>query len=136
MEKPVILAVDDEPPILRTLATERALGSELYLESAPPLVGDGFTLIDRSAISWSVFSRFMATLMAMRGADLLRVTGVVNIESCRGPVTVHCMQHLSMPPIELQAWHDQEHASRLEFVTRGIEEGAVRDLFNSVRALA
>jgi G3E family GTPase len=123
-------------PILRTFATERALGSDFYLDSAPPLVGDRFTLVERTPISWIVFSRFMATLTAMRGADVWCVTGMVNIEGCRGPVTVHCMQHLSLPPIELQAWPDQDHGSRLEFVTRSIEESAVRDLFNSVRAFA
>ena len=125
----------DVAPILRTFETEHALGAEFYVEHAPSLVGDRFTLVERNGISWSAFSRFIATLTAMRGADLLRVTGLMNIEGCRGPVSVHCMQHLSLPPIELQAWPDQDHASRLDFVTRGIEESAVRDLFNSVRAL-
>ncbi len=132
----VIQSRRDIAPILRTFATERALGSEFYLESAPPLVGDRFILVERTPLSWAAFSRFMTTLIAMRGADVLRVTGLMNVEGCRGPVTVHCMQHLSLPPIELQAWPDQDHASRLDFVTRGVEEGAVRDLFNSVRALA
>ena len=77
----------------------------------------------------------MTTLIAMRGADLLQVKGLLNIEGCRGPVVVHCMQHLSLPPVELQAWPDDERASRMEFVTRGIEAPMVRALFDSVRAM-
>jgi len=49
---------------------------------------------------------------------------------------VHVVQHLAHPPVELAAWPDQNRASRLVFITRGIAERHVRDLFASVRALA
>ncbi len=65
----------DLAPILRTFATERALGAEFYVESAPPLTGNSFTLTDDTPLAWETFSRFMATLMALRGADLLHVKG-------------------------------------------------------------
>ncbi len=132
----VIETRQDIAPILRTFATERALGAELYLEEAPPLVGNSFTLTEQTPLSWDAFSRFMANLIAMRGRDLTRVKGLLNIEGCRGPVVVHCMQHLSLPPVELQAWPEDEKSSRIEFVTRGIEAPTVRALFDSVRAMA
>ena len=132
----VIATSQNLAPILRTFATERALGGELYLDDAPPLAGDSFILTEREPLSWDAFSRFMATLSAMRGRDLLQVKGVLNIEGCRGPVIVHCMQHLSLPPVELQAWPDGNRTSSLQFVTLSIAESAVRGLFDSVRALA
>jgi G3E family GTPase len=122
----------DIAPILRTFATERALGAEFYLEDAPPLAGDSFTLTEQTPLSWDAFSRFMATLIAMRGPDLLQMTGLLNVAGCRGPVAVQVMGHLTARPVELQAWPEGSHASRLEFNTRGIEVQTIRALFDSV----
>jgi hypothetical protein len=44
----------------------------------------------------------MAVLAALRGSDLLRVTGLLAIAECRGPVVVHFVQHVAHPPIELE----------------------------------
>jgi G3E family GTPase len=78
----------------------------------------------------------METLIALRGPDLLRVKGFLNVVGCRGPVVVHVVQHLAHPPVELAAWPDNNHASRLVFITRNIPERQVRDLMGAVRALA
>ena len=131
---------NDLGPVLRTFATERALGAEFYVETAPNLSGvDGihhFELTDDVPLSWDAFSRFISTLTTLRGADVLHVKGILNIAGCRGPVVVHFMQHLALPPVELQAWPDDDRASRLEFITRGIAENTVCDLFDGVRKLA
>ena len=84
---------------------------------------------------WPAFARAMETLMAMRGADLLRVKGLLNVEGCHGPVVVQFVQHLAHPPVELAAWPDDSRQSRVVFITRGIAEAQVRDLFAAVRAL-
>ncbi len=129
---------EDIGPILRTFASERALGADFYVEEDPGMCADGvitFTLADDAPLSWDAFSRFITTLQALRGADLLRVTGSLDIAGCRGPVVVQVMQHLALPPVELQAWLDGARASRLTFVTRDIEEAAVRSMFDAVRAL-
>jgi hypothetical protein len=51
-------------------------------------------------------------------------------------VVVHVVRHLAHPPVELTAWPDQSRASRVVFITRGITQRQVRDLFASVRALS
>jgi len=122
-------------PILRTFASERALGSEYHVEDAPPLDGDRFALTENSPLSWDAFSGFVAALTALRGTDLLRMKGLLNIQDCRGPVAVQFMGHLAARPIELQAWPSEDRVSRLEFVTRNIDERTVRELFDSVCAL-
>jgi G3E family GTPase len=95
-----------------------------------------FVLIDDAPLPWDAFARAMETLIALRGPDLLRVKGFLNVAGCRGPVVVHVVQHLAHPPVELAAWPDKDHESRLVFITRNIPESQVRDLLASVRALA
>ncbi len=87
-------------------------------------------------IEWQTFSRAMETLTALRGADLLRVKGLLNVAGCRGPVVVQYVQHLAHPPVELQRWPDGKPTSRVVFITRDIAERRVRDLFAAVQALA
>jgi len=95
-----------------------------------------FVLTGDAPLLWEAFARAMETLIALRGPDLLRVKGLLNVAGCRGPVVVHVVQHLAHPPVELAAWPDADRASRLVFITRGISERQVRDLLASVRALA
>jgi len=123
-------------PILRTFVLERALGGDFYVEQAPPFAGDRFTLAEAAPLRWDAFSLFVTTLTTLRGADLLHAIGFMNIEGCQGPVAVQLMGHLAARPVELRAWPDEARASSLEFVTRGIEEKTMRELFRAVCALA
>jgi G3E family GTPase len=95
-----------------------------------------FVVTDDTPLFWDTFARSMDTLIALRGPDLLRVKGFLNVAGCRGPIVVQVVQHLAHPPVELAAWPDRERASRLVFITRNISERQVRDLLNAVRALA
>ena len=137
----VIQTSGDLGAIRRTFATEHALGSDFYLDEGPDVDlqaegGARFTLTEHTPLSWGAFSRFMATLLALRGADVLHVKGLLNIAGCRGPVVVRFVQHLILAPVELQAWPDDGRSSRVEFITQSIEEKMVRNLFDSIRALA
>ena len=95
-----------------------------------------FVLNEHSPLAWDTFSRFMETLIALRGADLLRVKGLLNIAGCRGPVVVQFVQHLAHPPTELATWPDEDIRSRAVFIARNLNETAVRNLFDAVHALA
>src|SRR4029077_6452193 len=100
----VIATSNDLGAILRTFASEQALGAEFYVEDAPPLAGTRFELTEQVPLSWEAFSRFITTLQALRGADLLHAKGLLNIDGCRGPVAVQFLGHVAHAPIELQAW--------------------------------
>ena len=95
-----------------------------------------FVLERQQPVEWSAFSRAMETLIALRGAELLRAKGILNVAGCRGPVVVQYVQHLAHPPVELQTWPDQNRDSRVVFITRNIREDAIRDLFAAVESLA
>jgi G3E family GTPase len=95
-----------------------------------------FVIAQDKPIEWLSFARAMETLIALRGADLLRVKGILNVAGCQGPVVVQYVQHLAHPPAELETWPDQNRASRIVFITRNIAERDVRALFGAVQALA
>lgn len=95
-----------------------------------------FVITENAPVAWAPFAQAMETLIALRGADLLRVKGLLNVEGCRGPVVVQFVQHLAHAPVELEAWPDDDHSSRLVFITRNIDEAAVRNLLSAVRGLA
>jgi G3E family GTPase len=86
--------------------------------------------------AWMPFERTMETLIALRGRDLLRVKGFLNVTGCSGPVLVQIVQHLAHPPLELASWPDADHTSRLVFITRDILQEHVEALLRAVRALA
>jgi G3E family GTPase len=94
-----------------------------------------FVIEQDAPFEWPGFSRAMETLIALRGADLLRVKGILNVAGCRGPVVVQYVQHLAHPPVELQSWPDANRTSRVVFITRGIPEQSVRGLFAAVQAV-
>jgi G3E family GTPase len=101
--------------------------------------GDGivsFVIAQEQPIEWPTFSRAMETLIALRGSDLLRAKGILNVKGCRGPVVVQYVQHLAHPPVELESWPDGNRGSRVVFITRDIAERDVRNLFAAVQALA
>ena len=95
-----------------------------------------FVLTDDKPMPWAVFARSMDPLMQLRGPDLLRVKGFLDIEGCKGPVVVQFVQHLAHPPVELESWPDENRQSRVVFITRNIQEQHVRALFAAIRAIA
>lgn len=95
-----------------------------------------FMLTDDQPTDWDIFARAMETLVALRGSDILRVKGFLNVAGCSGPIVVQFVQHLAHPPVELDAWPPGDRSSRVVFITRGIAERDVKALFKSVRALA
>lgn len=94
-----------------------------------------FVLAEETPMPWAVFARSMDTLMQLRGPDLLRVKGFLDVEGCKGPVLVQFVQHLAHPPVELEAWPDANRQSRVVFITRNISEHQVRTLVQAIRAL-
>jgi len=94
-----------------------------------------FVWTETAPVDWPIFARALETLLALRGPDLLRVKGFLNVAGCRGPVLVQVVQHLAHPPVELATSPDGDQTSRLVFITRNIGEAQVRALFAAVRAL-
>ena len=134
---PIDTAVDGAlDPMLLIEAPAGAARETMVGEAAHSDAITSFVLGEHASLQWPVFERTMETLIALRGRDLLRVKGFLHVTGCRGPVLVQVVQHLAHPPVELNAWPDQDRASRLVFITRGIAEAQVRQLFAAVEGLA
>jgi len=95
-----------------------------------------FVLRFDQPMAWAAFAQCMELLTALRGPDLLRVKGLVNVEGKPGPMVIQGVQHLFHPPLELARWPGEDHGTRLVFITRGIARESVLQLFSAVGALA
>lgn len=95
-----------------------------------------FTLRYTEPLSWPLFSQTMEVLGALRGSDMLRVKGLVNVAGHKGPMVVQGVQHLFHPPVELEAWPSDDHSTRIVFITRNIPRETVANLFAAIGAMA
>jgi G3E family GTPase len=82
---------------------------------------------------WTSFSSAMEMLTTLRGPDMLRVKGIVNVDG--HPVVVQGVQHIFSPPVELSHWPSPDHDTRLVFITRNIAPETIRQLLSAVAAL-
>jgi G3E family GTPase len=94
-----------------------------------------FVLRFEKPFPWPAFTQCLEVLTALRGPDLLRVKGLVNVEGKSGPMVVQGVQHLFHPPLELAAWPGPDRGTRLVFITRGIPRQVIADLFAAIGAV-
>lgn len=81
-----------------------------------------YSVIREQPISWAGFSAWLDMISKMRGDDLLRVKGIVNVIEHPGrPVVIHGVQHVFHPPAFLDQWPGDDHRTRLVFITRDID---------------
>jgi len=79
-------------------------------------------------ISWAGFSAWLDLVSAMRGNDLLRVKGIINvIEHPSRPTVIHGVQHIFHPPIQLDEWPSDDHRTRIVFITRDIDQEVIEE---------
>ena len=72
-----------------------------------------YSVVRDEPIAWAGFAAWLEMIRGMRGADLLRVKGIVNVaDHPRGPVVIHGVQHVFHPPKFLEQW--PEGAKRAE----------------------
>jgi G3E family GTPase len=86
--------------------------------------------------TWDSFAAAVQVLTSLRGSDLLRVKGLVNVAGEAGPVVVQGAQHVFHPPVTLEAWPGEDRRSRIVFITRNLERGSVESLFTAVGTVA
>jgi len=70
---------------------------------------------------------WLRSLLLLKGPDLLRVKGILNVAGLSGPVVIHGVQHIFHPPEVLKAWPSADRRSRIVFITRDFDESMLRD---------
>ncbi|MEQ8195729.1 MAG: GTP-binding protein [Rhodospirillales bacterium] len=92
-----------------------------------------FCLTYEKPIPWEAFKAWLESIASVRGSDLLRMKGIVNIEGEDTPIVIHAVQHVFHPPTRLAAWPDNDHRTRIVFITRNIDR---EPLERTLRAFA
>jgi G3E family GTPase len=83
---------------------------------------------------WTAFSTALEVLTQLRGPDLLRVKGIVNVEG--RPVVVQGVQHLFHTPVELDRWPSADQDTRLVFITKNMKPQTLEGLLNAIMDVA
>jgi G3E family GTPase len=131
-------------PARKTADVRRWLREEAYAEAHHRHAHDanrhdsrirGFCLVFEEPLEWHKIALWLGRLRRGRGADLLRVKGVLNLVGEAGPVVVHGVQHVFHPPVALAAGGTAEPRSRIVFIVRNIQRAAIESLFNAVSSL-
>jgi len=94
-----------------------------------------FVLFLDRPVDWTAFGIWLTMLLASRGADILRVKGLLDVGAA-GPVVLNGVQHVVHPPEHLEAWPDHDRRSRIVFIARGIGRHEVEDSLAAFDAAA
>jgi G3E family GTPase len=92
-------------------------------------------LVIDEPLDWSAFGIWLTMLLQSRGADVLRVKGLLDVGG-PGPVLLNGVQHVVHPPVHLDAWPDEERRSRLVFIGRGLDRAALEESLAAFNAAA
>jgi G3E family GTPase len=90
-----------------------------------------FTWTAERPLDWDALATALETLVELRGERILRLKGLVNVAGEAAPTALHAVQHALYPPAKLAEWPDNDHRTRLVFITRDLEESAVAQILDS-----
>ena len=86
-----------------------------------------FAVVFDEPIVWQQLVDALETLTMLRGDQLLRIKGIVNVAGEDRPNAIHAVQHTIYPVARLPAWPDADRSTRLVFITRDLDERFVRE---------
>ena len=83
-------------------------------------------------VSASVFDFWLDTLIALKGPDILRIKGIVHLESMELPFVFHGVQHIFDPPVLLESWNGSGTTSRVVVIARNMKEDELKASLNTL----
>jgi len=86
-----------------------------------------FCLRRDAPVSGAGLMAWLNMLTGLKGANLLRVKALVNVDG--QPVVVHAVQSVIHEPIVLDAWPSSDHTTRAVFIVRDMERRDVERTF-------
>jgi G3E family GTPase len=88
--------------------------------------GDGiraFAVRHEEPVTGAGLAAWLGLMAALKGRNLLRVKGIVNVEG--RPVAVHIVQSVIHEPLALAAWPSADRGSRIVFITRDMARSEI-----------
>ena len=88
-----------------------------------------FTLTFDEPVTIEAFASSLEALSLTQGESILRIKGIVNTLDRPGvPLVIHGVQHVFHDPVWLDEWPDEDHQTKLVFITKGIDRETL-DMF-------
>jgi len=119
----VSFAIDGDP---MALATVHAMSDR---------VGSQCLVFDRP-LNWQMFGIWLTMLLHRHGDRVLRLKGLLNVGSARGPLLVEGVQHVIHVPRHLREWPDADRRSRIVFIARDLDLAQVEASLEAFQDLA
>ena len=92
---------------------------------------NSFVVTFTQPVAWHALVDALEMLTSLRGENLLRIKGIVNVEGDPLPRVIHAVQHTIYPAATLTAWPDADHSTRLVFITRDLDEAFIRQTLDT-----
>jgi G3E family GTPase len=94
-------------------------------DAAHTTATQAITLTADFPLRWRRVDSWLRTIRINHGENLLRLKGILNLAESPVPVVVHGVHHVMHPPVELPAWPDADHRSRIVLITRNIDPASI-----------
>jgi G3E family GTPase len=85
------------------------------------------TLTFDTPLDWQMFGIWLTMVLHQHGERVLRMKGLLNVGSQRGPLLLEGVQHVMHAPRHLQEWPDDDRRSRLVFIVRDLDVAMLRE---------
>ncbi|MEL6522246.1 MAG: GTP-binding protein [Pseudomonadota bacterium] len=80
-----------------------------------------------------LFDRWLDTLIALRGSDILRVKGIVFLKDIEAPFVFHGVQYIFDPPVQLKDWSSDDRRSRIVVIARDLSRPELQASLDQLR---
>lgn len=123
------------------LGANRAAGEQVFGTQARNVASEGphdrrigsASIELKDAIPAELFDFWLDTLIARKGADILRIKGIVHVEDMDWPFVFHGVQHIFDPPVPLKTWSGKDTTSRVVVIGRDIETSELKASLETLR---
>jgi G3E family GTPase len=88
-----------------------------------------FMLTAEAPVDWLRFGLWLSMLLNRHGQKVLRLKGLVAVESETTPVIIQGVQHLIHKPAHLKAWPDNDRRTRLVVIAEDLDPSLVQRSF-------
>lgn len=79
------------------------------------------SLVRDAPLPWNGVARWLKSIVSLRGGDILRLKGVLNIAGEELPIVIHGVHHLLHPPARLAAWPAGSKTSKIVVIARHMD---------------
>ena len=82
-------------------------------------------------LEWPVVRTWLQSIASLRGNDLLRVKGIINVVGTDSPVIVHGVRHIFDPPRRLDHWPNADRRTRIMLIARDFDDAELNASFDA-----